>query len=370
MNAYYYAGKALSAGIDPYQRQQFPEWRVDFVYPPAALPFCVALSRLTFGPAYYTYLGLKLAALAALIWLWRRRFLGSDMDAVFYLLCIACFNGAIHLDVRAGNVSVFEQLGLWLAFAAFLSGRLYTFAVLTAATASVKLTPVLFLWLLWFTNRPRRVQAAPFAAGVGAFALVHAVAYLAKPELTSSFIASVQKQTERGLGNPATWPALNDVFDATSQACALAVPAAVRFLAYGAVCISVVAASCRAMRRLQAAGEASAPVYVACLTYALIVPRFKDYSYILLIVPAFWAIQRFRSSPAYGLLALGLVFSPTRAELPGWQELMRNLVWPYYPLLLAYVLWAMALTWAEQRAPRPAPGLATSATSTLTPDAR
>lgn len=350
LNAYYYAGKAVAAGLNPYERQRFSDWRVDFIYPPATLPLCYGLSRLTPTAAHYVYLGLKLVALALLVWLWRAQFVREDADVVFYLLCLAGFNGAIYLDVRAGNVSVFEQLGLWLALAAFLRGRRLTFALVVAATASLKLMPLLFLVVLLLDDAPWRSRVAAFAAGVACFALIHGVAFAAKPDLTRSFVARIGAQAERGISNPATWPALQDLFDAAAHNQVLSAPPAVQWLVYALVCLVLAVPAGLVIRRLRASGEGHAAVYVACLTYALIVPRFKDYSYILLIVPAWWVVKQFKSAPAYLLLALALVFSPAKVELPGFREFMECLVWPYYPLVLAYVLWAMGLTAAMGKA--------------------
>ena len=75
-----------------------------------------------------------------------------------------------------------------------------------------------------------------------------------------------------------------------------------------------------------------------CLAYSLLVPRFKDYTYVLLIAPAFEAVLRESGRRKAGrwlmlpfLLSAG---SPIfEANLP------LALFWQYYPLWLAIALW-------------------------------
>ncbi len=339
LNAYYYAGAAARAGRSPYVRRGFPDWRVEFLYPPATLPLWRVLSRLSFSQAYYVFLGLKLAALAALLALWRRRF-APDADAVFWLLCLAGFNAAIYLDVRAGNVSVFEQLALWAGLAAFLRGRWGWFAALVAAASLFKLAPLAFLALLAFAPAPRRARAGWMAAGLGWFLAVHGAAYLAAPALTADFLAHVKGLSESGAGNPATWPAIQDACDALRVNCLVNVPPGARLAVYAAVVIAVLFVTARAMARARAAGDDLRVVFLACFAYALIAPRFKDYSYILLLPPAWWTIRRFRGASAYPWLALLLVFAPAQTALPGWSEFLDAFGRPYYSLALAYMLWA------------------------------
>ena len=96
-------------------------------------------------------------------------------------------------------------------------------------------------------------------------------------------------------------------------------------------------------------------VFLVCLVYALIHPRFKDYAYILLIVPAYFIIMNNRytkTNPFVFFLAI-LVYPPF--IVPG-TEIVFMFFWKYYPLVVAYVIWGMYLheifSWAT------APGLA------------
>ena len=88
-------------------------------------------------------------------------------------------------------------------------------------------------------------------------------------------------------------------------------------------------------------------ILFSCLTYALIVPRIKDYSYILLIVPLLYMITEFRINNGNTLLlilALLSTFNPwilekTRVHLPLLDQL--NFLWDYYTLFIIYGVWGV-----------------------------
>jgi len=347
LNAYYFAGRAAAEGLSPYDRPAgsaaFPRWTVDFTYPPVTLPLFRLLGSLSYRGAYYTFLAAKLAALAGLVWLWTRQFVRGEADGVFCLICLLGFNGTVYADVLAGNISVFEQLALWLAFWGLLAGRVGCFCALVVAAACFKVQPIVFLGLLWLAPGSVRRRIGWLAGSLLAFGLAHAAAYAAAPGLVHGFAAQLRDLREFGPANPSTWALVQDAVARVRAELVLHVPRWAEVGTYAAVAALVLWASAKAIGRFARGGDRRAAIYVACFAYALVVPRFKDYSYILLIPPAFWAIKRHAAASAYPLLALAIVFSPTTAELPGFQGLMQGVVWPYYPLVLAYVLWAMAL---------------------------
>ena len=95
-------------------------------------------------------------------------------------------------------------------------------------------------------------------------------------------------------------------------------------------------------------------VFLVCLAYALIHPRFKDYAYILLVVPAYYIIMsnRFtKANPFVFFLAI-LLYPPF--IIPG-TETIFMFFWKYYPLMVAYAIWAMYLYEILSSGKRPPP---------------
>ena len=93
-------------------------------------------------------------------------------------------------------------------------------------------------------------------------------------------------------------------------------------------------------------------IVFACLVYALCVPRFTNYTYILLLVPGLFVL---RSEPrrAWAVLAAVLVLLPGAMTLMANLPLLRDvlpayhllpvLLRDYLPLWSAFLLWGLLL---------------------------
>ena len=88
------------------------------------------------------------------------------MPPVFFFTF--AFGSALLVDFTSGNIAVFEQFLLWLAFAALLARRPWMFALLVVLVAQFKLTPIFFLGLLLVIDE--RPQWKPFVGGTALFA--------------------------------------------------------------------------------------------------------------------------------------------------------------------------------------------------------
>ena len=90
-------------------------------------------------------------------------------------------------------------------------------------------------------------------------------------------------------------------------------------------------------------------LFLFCVAYALITPRIKDYSYMLLIVPSFFAIKRAVDVKAYPLFLIMFMLSAKYLELPVYRVIMGDVVWEYYPLFIAYATWLLLVCFVRQR---------------------
>jgi hypothetical protein len=128
LRIYRAAAQADALGRNPYEpgaltgpggkTQSLP-----FVYPPVALPLLRALLVFDYRTTYFLFFALKMAAVVALIALWRRWLFPDDLSgACLYLLCALAYGQTLKMDVRAGNISVFEQVLIWTAVLAFRRG--------------------------------------------------------------------------------------------------------------------------------------------------------------------------------------------------------------------------------------------------------
>jgi hypothetical protein len=341
----YTAAEAHNQGLNPYDKQELSEvagkeMKLPFVYPPYTLPLLEPLARLDYPVAAGIFLVVKLALLAGLLILWRGVFLSRGDVAPFLLCMFLAFNCTLFSDVVAGNMSVFEQFFLWLGFSFYVRGRHVWFAALVVLAASAKLVLIVFLGLLVLGLTWRKL-AVLVGAGL-TFAGLLAASYALAPELFVAFLDNV-----RALGweqkeyNPSTWALLLDAGNHFLGALeGIDVPRLMLTL-YGLIAIGVLATSWFVWRRLRCGPAAMRPVhevFLACFSYALLVPRLKNYSFILLLVPAYWVISTHRSPRPFFWMFLLLIFPTVHLELPLVEQVQPYLV-HYYALLLAYLLW-------------------------------
>lgn len=346
---YYQAAKAAEAGLDPYG--PLPDLlerntTLRFVYPPLLLRASELFALLPYRAASLVFLGLKTAALVALVRVLQTRFLRDPRSGGFALWTLVALGGAMWMDMRAGNVATFEQLALWIGFAALVAGRLTTFCVCVVAAAACKLVPVVFLAMLLLSPDPRRFRflvggAAAFAASVG----IQAAAW---PGEFRGFLGAATGIRERGAEmNPSTAAAMSDLADWARDAFGLGAPRETAAILTAVVTLVVLAATFRALRgrRLGGADDVTVVCLVA-VTAALVLPRFKIYSHVQLLLPAWIAMHHVARGRTSVLVACWAAACVSDAGLPGWllQTAGADLsgaatFWRYLPLGLAAVVW-------------------------------
>jgi hypothetical protein len=341
---YYHASSAYFAGLNPYATSDLSQVaggpiKLPFVYPPLTLFFFRLFTWMEYRTAAYLWLGLKSALLAGTIYLWRNEFLKEEADPLFYLFCLLAFNTTIYLDLRAGNIAILEQLLLWLALLFFLKRRLFLFCLFIVLLALFKATFALLLFLLFFSKEPKRVLYFWGAAA----SLVAAVflPFLFTPHLFSDFVANASGLYDL---NDSSFRLIREILTIIGRKTSLSIPSSVTIAAFLAVAAGVVWGTWRAMRTILSSNSPDSDrtaIFLACVAYALILPRLKDYSFIILIVPAYFVIKKAAFLP-YPLLFLFGILPRGTSLLPGFRGMFTTL-WSYYPLIVAFGLWALYL---------------------------
>jgi hypothetical protein len=340
---YYFAAMAQRAGLNPYSLSEVSRATgtppsVPFLYPPGTLAFFHVFTLFSYPAAFQIFLYAKAVLLVGLLLLWTKGFLGNESDAGFAVFCLFAFNGAIYIDFRAGNISILEQSLLWSGFYFFLLRRWAIFSLFILAAASFKITPIVFLLLLAFTGDRRKYHY--LAGGLGVFLGIHAVTYLWNPGLFSAFIQSLGQVKEGGgITNPSLFALIGDALAVISRHADVLAIRVLQWFLYGVAAAGVAFLFWRGVVR---SGNENDPdrnrmmIFFSCLTYALAAVRFKDYSYVLLLVPAYVIIRRTSYRDVYSLLFILLIFSTGSHSLLPWPRF-----WSYYPLFLAAGVFAL-----------------------------
>ncbi|GJQ21084.1 MAG: hypothetical protein HBSIN02_14390 [Bacteroidia bacterium] len=337
---YYYAAQAFLQGQNPYPLETLKALSGDrvqfrYVYPPLTLWVFTPFALLPFHSAAVVFLVLKAIVAAYLVRFWGTRFLQEPHWPLFVLFCLFGLNAPFYTDFSAGNISVFEQLVLWAAFSFFLYGRYGMFCGLILIAASFKLLPLLFLALLLVTNHPRRYHLIALSTAVFAASLV--LTSLVSPELFASFLDNLDQSPGRGIVNPSSLAFFTSAFDQLRAQTGLDLPPILPVLTYGVLVFGLLVIAVRTIRPHRSNRDPEVKVLVLfflIVTSALVLPRFKDYSFILLILPAYVMILRSHISSAPLLLILFVM--PFHSALPG-LVFVRSLA-NYSSLLLAGLL--------------------------------
>jgi hypothetical protein len=335
---YWWGGRAFAHGQSPYGAIPGQPEYLHFVYPPLVAPLFAPLAIIKPNVAKLLWITLKALAFWLTVRLWRRA-LGTEQDVVppVFFFTFA-FGSAALVDFTAGNIAVFEQLVLWLAFAALLAGRRWTFVLLVVLAAQCKLTPVFFLGLLLVVDE--RPHWRPFLGGGALMAALVGANVVLFPAQTREFLASVSSLGERGWGDPSTLGVMQDLVDQL-RGLRLPLPDATAYALYLAAAALILAHTVRWWRTQRAAGTVRPVeiVLVTLATYALVMPRMKDYSYVALLPVAWYALGG-RQAVTASIAVLAVLVPRPLPQLKLWLPLVPQ-PYTYAPLLAALVLWTM-----------------------------
>lgn len=205
---YYNAVKAYNRGLDPYETSNLKtnlpgsDIYLGYRYPLICLYLLAPLARFPYETAQHVWLLLKLVSVAGLLLIWRTYFLRKTEYTLMLLVAVFGFNAAMIWDLKAGNISVFEQLLLWSGLAFFCNRRLNLFAACVVVSALFKLGPAAFLLLLLLPAVGGRRNCLRAAINLLVLSALVLVPYLAYPFLFHSFISTFAGEEPRVGVNP------------------------------------------------------------------------------------------------------------------------------------------------------------------------
>jgi hypothetical protein len=335
---YWWAGRAFLAGHSPYGAIPGQPVYLHFVYPPITAAVFAPLAYFNVAASKLIWLAAKTLAFWATVRLWMR-VLNVRVTIVppIFLFTFA-FGSAVIVDFTAGNMAVFEQLVLWLAFSALLARRPMVFALIVAAVAQFKLMPLFFLGLLLVIEE--RPLWRPFVAGVAVFGalLFSNVVFSASQVQEFAASAAVLYGEARGWNDPSTLGVMQD-FVAQLRGLGLPVPEMVKYVLYGAAALTIFVLTFRWWQRERERGPVDRVkiILVSLVVYALVMPRMKDYSYVALLPVAWYALSQAVTMAVPVLVVATLVPRPL-PQLNLWMPLASQ-PYIYAPLIGALVAW-------------------------------
>ena len=344
---YYSASLAYREGLNPYDMDNLSTALhvpvlTPYVYPPDTLFIFRPLTFFTFQTAARLYLTVKLLAVCALIFFWCHIFDFKQYTPVLLLVSPLAFNGSLLDDLGAGNVSIFEQFFIWAGFYFYARDKIVWFAVAIILASTFKFTPIVLLGIL-ATRLQRRDLVCLGCAGIS-FLLILAVNALIWPQMFAQFFHNVSTiRGERGDGNPAILALASDTVTWLRMKTGYLLPGIVPTGIYIVSSLTVLYVAALTFIKLRSLDEKKANLWRICLicfVYALILPRLKNYSYIVLIAPSIYAvISRPLASAWVPFCGLFLIYTYREFNVLGSAlSPLYRVQCEYYSLIIAWVV--------------------------------
>jgi len=339
----YHSAKVFLTGGNPYDSETIksisgtPWW---YAYPPATLWFFGLFTCVEYKTAYYIFLFLKIFATVSLVLFWSKKFLGENISPYFLIFLIISFNSALFRDVRAGNINLFEEIFIWLSFYYFLEHRYAPFSFFILLASAFKLTPIFFLSLLLFS--PDKGTIKYFWITTVLFVAYLLLQLIFSPDLFFGFLTGASSTLgESGPYSPSTISLLKTASQYLNQEIGMFVHPVILAFVFASISGSLFIFTIRLYRNpgfQKIKDSDKLLLFSFCLIYSIVHPRMKDYAYILLIVPTYWIIKETCYKNIFPFAFFLCILSSSDITLPGFGVFF-ILIWDYYPLILAYIIW-------------------------------
>jgi hypothetical protein len=357
--AYYYLAKSHAVGQNCFapgksdkflRRSESDKWFYNY-FPPSIYLF-KPFTLLSLDHGKYAYLLIKCVVLVYLFWLWQCKFLRNPMDPFFLIFCLFGFNAALFLDLRSGNINLIEQAFLWSAFYFFVRRRVALFCIILVACAMVKITPILFASLLLLGKG--RIHKRAFLVFLPLVICGLSLALILYQDQIKMFL-SIASQLASGLTgerifNLSSFSLIRFSIENWSNLTCISFHWALGAITYLGISASVGYFSFKSFCRLDFEKDIDREiaVYLACLTYAVTLPLFQDYQYILLLVPTYFMMLNLKAIEPYPVLFVCAILSARHSTLPG-ATFFFDVFWNYYPLAVALLVWTLYVVTINRR---------------------
>lgn len=351
---YYYASAFDSQHGNPYRFEELSDFSHGFVtepyvYPPLTLHIWKIFHIFDYQISYFLYFILKLLAVALLIFLWQKYFVTNPgYNILMLLFCLFAFKEAMQVDLYSGNISAFEQIAIWSGIIFFIRKKPWAFSVLILVASLVKLANISLLLLL-LLDHDRKSWSALLST-VTALVGIHAISFLVSPGLAHGFVNSLLALEEYGSTNQASFVVMKHFADWLSSLATTEI-SHLGILLYLLYLVFIIGVSYFHSRGYNFKNNRLNFVIGGLFLYALTMPRFKDYSFILLIVPAIYIIEKAISNNYLKILISALVLV-TFFKYQG-----------FLTIFLLYVIYLryLVITKKQSAAPSSNPGMLFSA---------
>ncbi|NDC83210.1 DUF2029 domain-containing protein [bacterium] len=325
--SYYFGTLAISKGVNGYSADavshlfgQPLQSHLRFVYPPQMSWIFRPFTWISYPSARTAFITVKVILALGFLWMGISQFKPTNGNLFLMgLIALFGFHGTIGIDIASGNIGILEALLFWGGIALLLKNKPVWAGAAIALGASFKLTPIVLLLPFLIFKQPsyRRMSLS----GLAVFIFIQLVGYLSYPSLFREFITSTSPLDSSGFVNPSSLAFIR--FSLAPRLAALSggsifIIERLIYLSWVAICGIGLTILVKFRKRISTMEFLSGLV----LIYAMAMPRFKDYTFVLLIIPAWWIVSQIETT----WLRWGMV------------ALICMSLWPYHHLMMIILM--------------------------------
>jgi hypothetical protein len=348
----YSAGWLVRHDQNPYDNHLlFPlskPYGFPFSYPLVSTFLFVPFTIFNYNVAALFWLVAITAAWTAILIVWRKCLFPGAVDPRFPLVALLFFNFAVLKNMVTGNIATIETLLLWTGFLFLIKGNVPAFVAFLLCASSFKMVPMAFLIVPLVHPQCRRWKPVITAAAL--FVLYLIISYALAPSWFKAYQANLKYNVE-------AW-ALRD-FNPSSYAlsrrivfgCCPSLHVKEHLLAAGMLYVIIAAivllVSIKVVRTLAKRSWVDVGpmiVFYSTLAYAMIVPRFCDYSYTLVIPAALYLIGKILPPKPVLVLIGGMLLPLFFFDFSDDPDFLGDFVfhgWAFWSLGMLFVCWAI-----------------------------
>lgn len=271
--------------------------KLPFGYSPYGIYFLLFLGMLSFQKAALLWLGLKVGILIVLFFIWEKIFYDYFDErnswvlfCLFLLWSLRAFNRTIYIDLKAGNISILEEFLIWSGMLFLLyRGRYLLFGLCLLVASFFKLLPIVligFVLVVGIGKMKDKIKQLGIICLISL--IIWGVGILIMPfEFREwfNFLRLISFMPgERGIINPAILPFIREIIGYSGKAYELILYFLWVLIVFF---ISFFVSKHILKRDFSSLKKKKYLFFLWCLVYPIIMPRFKDYTFIFLL-PVFY----------------------------------------------------------------------------------
>lgn len=219
----------------------------------------------------------------------------------------------------------------------------FTFFIILASL--FKIISIFFLLMLFFTGSKNKIIY--FITGLFVMVLILFFSFLKDPVFFKSYLTNLFLLDERGYINPSILPMIKDIFEILGKKLKSNYVVYFSYVAYffWVFILSIFTFVCiKEIQNIKTDDEWEKNrlflFFIICF-YTVVSPRFKEYSYIIMLLPAAFIILNTNMNIIKYILFFIFILSK-EMFVPDINKIYQKLLWPYYQFwlaLLSFVLY-------------------------------